>query len=83
MWRKLTDEEISDLEKRRNNLYYKKAEWELKERDLEENLNNKIYVAKHTEEILKKYDEEFALVTKLQSEDIKFVFLATGLQCIR
>ena len=49
----------------------------------QQELDRMIYVTQNTDNILNQYDKKFQSMTKLQPEDIKFIFFATGLQCIR
>lgn len=75
--------ELEKMQNARNKLFYEEMELYERENRLENELRNTISIAHNTREILDKYEKEFETVTKLKPKDIKFVFLATGLQCIR
>lgn len=79
----ISDERIEYLKKLRQRTIQENQAYFSEEDTINKELEWDRYIARNTKSILDEYDKEFQQLTKLSSRDIKFVFLATALQCIR
>lgn len=82
--------ELEELRKRRNriNAEYKKNEEALENiltnvQTLADESNRVADIAQNSKQILDDLDREFEVKTGLQGQDVAFLFLAIGLQCLR